>query len=133
MLISLDLKSEIPIYQQTCNQIIDGIATGRLKEGQSLPPVRQLAEDLGINLHTVNKAYNVLKHEGFLLVHRKKGVVVNPPEVYRANEEYNKQLVDTLRPVIAKSFSKGIGKQDFILLCSEIFDSLENEKKGDQT
>ena len=66
MILEVDFNSEEALYIQLRNQIIVGIATNRLKEGESLPSVRQLAESIGINMHTVNKAYTVLKQEGFV-------------------------------------------------------------------
>ena len=68
MILEVDFNSEEALYIQLRNQIIVGIATNRLKEGESLPSVRQLAESIGINMHTVNKAYTVLKQEGFVKV-----------------------------------------------------------------
>src|SRR5690625_6662480 len=67
MYIQLDFESDIPIYEQLKNEIIIGIAKKQLLPGERLPSVRVLAGDIGINLHTVNKAYNQLKNEGFLL------------------------------------------------------------------
>ena len=68
MILEVDFNSEEALYIQLRNQIIVGIATNRLKEGESLPSVRQLAESIGSNMHTVNKAYTVLKQEGFVKV-----------------------------------------------------------------
>ena len=65
MMIELDFNSDEALYIQLRNQIIVGIATTRFKEGDALPSVRQLAEMIGINMHTVNKAYTVLKQEGY--------------------------------------------------------------------
>ncbi|ECV7489956.1 GntR family transcriptional regulator, partial [Salmonella enterica subsp. enterica serovar Muenchen] len=56
MIIQLDLQSDVPIYTQLVHQIIEGIASGRLQPGEPLPSVRSLASDIGVNLHTVNKA-----------------------------------------------------------------------------
>ena len=64
MIIKIDFNSTEAIYMQLRNQIIMGIATARIQEGDSLPSVRQLAEEIGINMHTVNKAYAVLREEG---------------------------------------------------------------------
>ena len=64
MIIEIDFNSDEAIYIQLRNQIIMGIATSEIQEGESLPSVRQLAETVGINMHTVNKAYTVLKQEG---------------------------------------------------------------------
>ena len=66
MYIEIDFNSEEALYIQLRNQIIYGIATRQYKEGDELPSVRQLAETIGINMHTVNKAYAVLRQEGLL-------------------------------------------------------------------
>ena len=125
MLIGLDFQSDIPIYLQLKTQIIEGIATGRLKPGDSLPSVRQFAEDLGINMHTVNKTYNLLKQDGFILVHRQKGVVVNPNGSPAVTDDYLSHLDDGLRPMIIEAFCRGIKEEAFNKLCSEIFLTLK--------
>ena len=66
MLIEVDFNSDEAIYIQLCNQIILGIAMSDIQEGDSLPSVRQLADTVGVNMHTVNKAYHVLKREGYI-------------------------------------------------------------------
>ena len=77
MLIEIDFNSDEAIYVQLCNQIIMGIATDQLKIGETLPSVRQLADTVGINMHTVNKAYSVLRQEGFVKLDRRKGAIVS--------------------------------------------------------
>ena len=76
MLIEIDFQSDEAIYMQLRNQIVLGIATSMLQEGDTLPSVRQLADDIGINMHTVNKAYSVLRQEGFVTIDRRRGAVV---------------------------------------------------------
>ena len=76
MIIQIDFNSSEAIYMQLCNQIIMGIATSKLQEGDPLPSVRQMADTIGINMHTVNKAYAVLKQEGFIQLDRRRGAVV---------------------------------------------------------
>ena len=66
MIIELDMSSSTPIYVQLRNQIVKGIGKGELKTGEKLPTVRQLASDAGVNTMTVNKAYQILKNEGFI-------------------------------------------------------------------
>ena len=73
MIVEIDFNSEEALYIQLINQIIIGIATDQIREGDTLPSVRQLADNIGINMHTVNKAYSVLKQEGFLRVDRRRG------------------------------------------------------------
>ena len=77
MIVEIDFNSDEAIYIQLRNQIIIGIATERLREGETLPSVRQLADDIGINMHTVNKAYSVLKQEGFVKLDRRRGAVIS--------------------------------------------------------
>lgn len=76
MIIELDMNSSIPIYVQLRNQIVMGIGHGELKPGESLPTVRQLAEDAGVNTMTVNKTYQILKTEGYINIDRRHGAVV---------------------------------------------------------
>ena len=76
MFIEIDFNSDQAIYMQLRDQIIMGIASSRFQEGEMLPSVRQLADTIGINMHTVNKAYTVLKQEGYVKVDRRRGVMV---------------------------------------------------------
>jgi len=108
MILSIDLNSETPIYSQICNQIIKAIAKGQLKEGDELPSVRSLASDVGVNLHTVNKAYNALKADGFLIVNRRKGVVVNNKEAYQSTEAYETALHSQLEILVIESIARGL-------------------------
>jgi GntR family transcriptional regulator len=121
VLINLDLESDEPIYTQLKQQIIVGIAKGLLQPGDGLPSVRSLAADIGINLHTVNKAYQQLKQEGFILIHRQKGVVVNPDGVKQADEVDRNKLTKTLHPLIAESVCRGINEDEFLQLCRSLF------------
>lgn len=80
MLISIDPGSPAPLYKQIHDQVVAGIATGELEPGTSLPSVRSLASDLGINLHTVNKAYAVLRDEGYVRMRGRAGAVIARPD-----------------------------------------------------
>ena len=76
MILQFDFSSDVPIYQQIRNQIIIGISSGQLHPGEKLPTVRALAEESGINVMTVSKAYNLLKQEGYITTDRRKGAAV---------------------------------------------------------
>ncbi|MDF2921837.1 MAG: regulatory protein GntR [Paenibacillaceae bacterium] len=76
MLLKIDMTSDIPIYQQIRNEIVFGVARGELQAGDPLPTVRQLAGDLGVNPMTVNKAYALLKDEGFVVIDRRHGAQI---------------------------------------------------------
>lgn len=118
MLIEIDFNSDEALYLQLRNQIIMGIATMELREGDSLPSVRQLAEHIGINMHTVNKAYTVLKQEGFVKVDRRRGAVIAIDlNKIKALEELKKDLFVAL----AKSSCKGISRQEVHELIDELY------------
>ena len=91
MLIAVDAAAAEPLYLQIRNQIVAGIATGQLEPGQSLPSVRSLASDLGINLHTVNKAYAVLRDEGYVRG-RAGAVIADPAAADRADADASAQV-----------------------------------------
>lgn len=119
MLIEIDFNSDEAIYVQLCNQIIMGIATDQLKVGETLPSVRQLADTIGINMHTVNKAYSVLRQEGFLSIDRRRGAVISiDVDKIRALEEMKENLL----PVLAKGCCKNITREDVHALIDEIFE-----------
>jgi len=74
--LKFDFSSDVPIYMQIRNQIVIGIGSGQLKSGEKLPTVRALAEESGINVMTVSKAYNLLKQEGYIITDRRKGATI---------------------------------------------------------
>ena len=76
MVITVDKLSDVPLYLQLRDAVIAGIASGELRPGDALPSVRSLAEDLGINLHTVNKAYATLRDEGYVIMLGRRGAYV---------------------------------------------------------
>lgn len=128
MLLAIDFESDTPIYVQLKKQIVKGIAKGELVKGESLPSVRQLAEDIGINMHTVNKAYAILKNEGFIIMDRRIGAVINPSG-FSSTKEYKKALTDDLDFIIAEATTRNIPKDDFIDLCNKIYCNYEIRKK----
>ena len=123
MVIEIDFNSDEALYMQLRNQIILGIATSRFCEGETLPSVRQLAEMIGINMHTVNKAYTVLKQEGFVKVDRRRGAVI-------ALDIDELQAIDEMREelgvVLAKGRCKHITKEEIHSLIDELYDSYGN-------
>ena len=76
MILEIDPHSEEPIYLQLRKQIIIGIAKGELKPDEQLPTVRQIADELGVNMMTVSKGYQQLREEGYLVTDRRKGTLV---------------------------------------------------------
>ena len=119
MIIEIDFNSDQALYLQICNQIIMGIATAQFREGDSLPSVRQLADSIGINMHTVNKAYSVLRQEGYVKVDRRKGAVI-AIDVDRMRTLEN--LKRELQVILAKSSCKNISKEEIHELIEEIYE-----------
>ncbi len=119
MIIELDFNSDEALYMQLRNQIILGIATTRLKEGDVLPSVRQLAGTIGINMHTVNKAYTVLKQEGYVKIDRRRGAVIAVDiDRIQAMEDMKKEL----RVLLAQGSCKNISREEVHALIDEIYE-----------
>lgn len=119
MIIEIDFNSDEALYLQLRNQIIMGIATAQFQEGDSLPSVRQLADAIGINMHTVNKAYTVLKQEGYVKVDRRKGAVIAIDiDRMRTLAELKKEL----QVILAKGSCKNISKEEIHGLIEEIYE-----------
>ena len=70
MKIVIDVTSEVALYQQLFDRVVEGIASGELVAGDQLPSTRQLAADFGINFHTVRKAYDLLRQQGLIRLTR---------------------------------------------------------------
>ncbi|BDF34866.1 GntR family transcriptional regulator [Lachnospiraceae bacterium] len=119
MLIEIDFNSDEALYIQLRNQIIMGIATATIHEGDPLPSVRQLADTIGINMHTVNKAYSILKQEGFIQLDRRRGAVIAiDVDKVQALKEMKRQL----QIVLAKGSCKDITREEVHELVDEIFE-----------
>lgn len=122
MIIEVDFNSDEAIYIQLCNQIIMGIATSVIHEGDSLPSVRRLADTIGVNMHTVNKAYSVLKREGYISLDKRRGAVIS----FDIDKLEELQVMKRqLQIVLARGCCKNISRQEVHELVDEIFDDYE--------
>ncbi|MFA5628871.1 MAG: GntR family transcriptional regulator [Dehalococcoidales bacterium] len=126
MILQINMSSDVPIYMQLRNQIVMGIGCGELKAGQDLPTVRQLAEDIGINMMTVSKAYTILKNEGFIEIDRRHGAKVR--KELDPNQQFCEKLEAELFLLAAESKARGMDKADFFELCEKIFSHKLKEK-----
>ena len=119
MYLEIDFNSDEAIYQQLCEQIIMGIATSRLTDGEVLPSVRQLADDIGINMHTVNKAYTILKQEGYVKIDRRRGAIVSvDADKQRAIARVKKDM----QSVLAEAICRDLSRSDIHELVDQILD-----------
>ena len=119
MVIAINEYSDIPIYLQIRNQIILGISDGRLAPGEQLPTVRGLADEIGINSMTVNKAYQMLKQEGYIYTDRRNGAKVR--ERMDFSGELPEETKEMLQRVISEAKVRGITQEAFYKLCEKYF------------
>lgn len=118
MLLHLDFNSEVPIYRQIRDQVVLGVAEGRLTAGERLPTIRALAEECGINMMTVSKAYQLLKQEGYISTDRRSGATVCP----RQQGGPARETVDGLRLRLSELRLAGLDREAVLALCAKLYD-----------
>ena len=123
MLLEVDFNSDQAIYIQLRNQIIVGIACSDIQDGESLPSVRQLAQILGVNMHTVNKAYAILREEGYLKLDRRKGAVVSVDDNEKAKQL--EELEESLQILVAQAICKGVTREELYQLIGHVYGQLD--------
>jgi GntR family transcriptional regulator len=124
------MNSETALYEQLYNCIIFGIATGQVCPGEKMPTVRQLGIELGINLHTVNKAYALLKQNGYLSAHRNKGAVVNDKDSYPADKNFSDNVRERLLPIVVECFARGMKEDKISAIVSELVIGIKTGTEG---
>jgi GntR family transcriptional regulator len=124
MQIRIDAKDGRPIYRQVADEIKTLIASGELREGAPLPPVRQLAADLGVNLNTVATAYRELQTEGLITVRHGSGAVVSSRKTTTASRDDMRRAV---RAVLAQMVLAGMRRSEIAGL---VADELRGLTKG---
>jgi DNA-binding transcriptional regulator YhcF (GntR family) len=128
MILNIDLASDVPIYQQLRDQIVEAIADGVLTNGSPLPATRALAADFGINFHTVNKAYDLLRQQGLIRLNRKTGAVVTPTV---ADAPFRADWTTRARTLLAEAVAKGLPVEEVLQTCRSVLDSFETMHSGD--
>lgn len=117
MLLTFDFGSDTPLYQQLRNQVVVGIAQGKLLPGDKLPTIRGLAEESGINMMTVSKAYQLLKQEGYIITDRRLGAVISPRQAVSLSDE----TIHNLRILLSELRLSGLSEEDALKLCQELY------------
>ena len=132
----LEPASETPIYLQIRDQVILAIAEQRLNDQSPLPTTRQLALDFGINFHTVNKAYDLLRQEGFVSLTRKQGSFIRLPG--GATPQQIEEWQSRLRNLLAEAVARGLPLDDIFAQCQTTLNSFpvrsetQNEEINDK-
>ena len=119
MQIHLDPSSELQLYKQLANQLIESIAKGELKNGDTLPSVRAMATDLGINVSTVSKSYHELEEKGLIeLKPKAKAVIIGGQR--ELEEKEVEKVENALKPIMAEAFARGLEKEQMTSLFQRI-------------
>ncbi|WP_391206309.1 GntR family transcriptional regulator [Psychrobacillus sp. L4] len=129
MFIEIKANSVVPIYLQLAQQLIEGIARGDLKPGESLPSVRAFAADLGMNMHTVNKAYHYLEEKEFIQIVAKSGVIIQPNGIPKASAKQKQQIADQIRPLLAEGLVLKLSEEEMAEMVHEL---VRNIKEGEK-
>ena len=119
MLLKLDFAADKPIYLQIRDQIVLGIARGELAAGEKLPTIRALAEECGINMMTVSKAYQLLRQEGYIATDRRSGAVVSPRQGAGGP---TRETVEGLRLRLGELRLAGLSREEALDLCGRLFE-----------
>lgn len=123
MILNFDFNSSVPIYQQLRNQIVVGIAEGKLKPGEQLPTIRALAEESGINMMTVSKAYQILKQEGYITTDRRSGARV----AVSGRNEIPAATLEQLRLHLSELRLAGLTKEEILRICETLYEEEGNK------
>ena len=123
MYLEIDFNSDEAIYMQLRNQIIIGIATSRFHEGDALPSVRQLADTIGINMHTVNKAYTILRQQGYITMDKRRGAVitVNIDKLAAIRE-----LEANLKVLVAGALCRNVSPDEIHMIVDDVINEFIN-------
>jgi GntR family transcriptional regulator len=107
--VSITLNSSVPAYRQIANDVRRHLVDGQLKPGDLLPPIRQLALDLGVHFNTVALAYRMLADEGWLELKRRRGAAVIARNAPRAVDQRQvDHLLQQLGHIAAELRSAGM-------------------------
>ncbi|MBO0586060.1 GntR family transcriptional regulator [Sporosarcina sp. E16_8] len=127
MFIQIEPESDIPIYAQLASQLIEAIARGKLVSGDALPSVRSLAADLGMNMHTVNKAYHELERKEIIRIVPKSGAIVNPLSKDKIRVDHLERISIEIKPIIIEAIVLGMNPEAINKLISSIILSIKEE------
>lgn len=129
MIIVINEASDIPIYVQIRNQIVQGISDGRLLPGEQLPTVRALAAEIGINSMTVSKAYQALKQEGYIYADRRNGARIR--ETFSQQNRLSESNRELLKQIISEAKISGISEETFLEECKKLYQEVIRKRKDD--
>lgn len=119
MVMELDFASSVPIYQQIRDQIVKAVANGEFTDGDRLPSIRALAGEAGINTMTVNKSYQLLKQEGYIVTDRRNGAIVQCAGGKKG--KVRQKVKEGVGLLAAEAKVAGISQEEFLEICRECY------------
>ena len=122
--ITIDRERGEAVYVQVAQQLRQLVASGALAIGTAIPSVRQLAQDLGVSLNTVARAYRMLEAEGFLVIRDRSGITVSAP-AQAIDAAARSELVGNLRTVLACLRQAGMESEELLRVVHEEVESLD--------
>ncbi len=131
MNIRVSTADGVPLYLQIVNQVKHLSASGKLKPGDELPPVRTLGEQLLVNPNTVARAYRELEREGVLVTRRGAGTYVSDAGSTLARGAKIKILTERIDALLTEAAHLRIGTDEVINLLNRRADVLGADRKGD--
>ena len=121
MILTFDFASSVPLYTQLRNQIVMAIASGDLKPGDRLPTIRALAQESGINMMTVSRAYQNLKMEGYIITDRRSGATV----AQNLPRQMNPETIETMKLCISELKAAGMDRNAILAFCEKLCEEVE--------
>lgn len=125
MFIQIEPQSDVPIYEQVTQQIMEVIARGEMKPGDTLPSVRNLAADLGVNMHTVNKSYHELEEKGIITIRAKSGAIIRSAGERALTPEQLQQIEKSLKPIVVEGMVLGATSDQIEHMMKKVFSDLQ--------
>jgi GntR family transcriptional regulator len=129
MQIRVNFKSSVSAYRQIVDQVMRGTASGALRDGDSLPPIRMLAEDLRINRNTVAKAYSELQREGVVESVQGRGVFITANHSPLRKQVRQKLLAESIDAALVQAHHFQIDSEEFLKLVNSRIERISNERK----
>jgi GntR family transcriptional regulator len=125
MLFSVTHRSGKPVYLQLVEQVRAAAASGAIRAGEPLPPIRPLAEELRVNRNTVAKAYAELEAQGVIETLPGKGCFLRETGSPMRKDVRRKALAEALDEAAVVAHHLHLGRADFLQLAEERYDTLE--------
>lgn len=127
MLLRIEKGSSVPISRQIAEQVATYCAAGKLKPGDRLPSVRELARELAVNQNTILRVYERLTGEGLLERRHGQGTFVAATAGDRAAATHRPRLLEELRQLGRQAIGLGLSRDEIHQLLSEALDAISDE------